>query len=258
MSLSLLVGLSVSNIISDIDLICHWFSPLTPLRISSFGSLQHFRKSAKPKKAGSATRCLDCTYEKECPYSAKKIYLDPVVRGKRGWPINVLVDGIPDIENITEALKTGPYGKCVYESPNDVCDHQIVNLEFSNGATASFTMVAYTSSICARQTRWHFTNGEIIGDMNTFTVADFRKSSRPVLHRPNAVPLSGHGGGDAALVSAFVEGVKQRKQEILGTNVSDVLRSHLTVFAAEASRREGKVINYAEFEKLWREKVKQT
>ncbi|KAF8743796.1 hypothetical protein AX14_000212 [Amanita brunnescens Koide BX004] len=125
----------------DIDLLCHWFAPLTLSRISSFGSLQHFRKSAKPKDAESATRCLDCGFEKDCPYSAKKIYLDAVARGNKDWPVNVLVDGIPDIENVTHALKTGPYGKCVYESPNDVCDHQVVNLEFSNGTTASFTMV---------------------------------------------------------------------------------------------------------------------
>ncbi|KAF8351275.1 streptomycin biosynthesis protein StrI [Amanita rubescens] len=241
----------------DIDLICHWFAPLTISRISSFGSLQHFRKSAKPKEADTATRCLDCKFENNCPYSAKKIYLDAVTRGNKGWPIKVLVDGVPDIENITHALKTGPYGKCVYESPNDVCDHQVVNLEFSNGTTASFTMVAYTSSICDRQTRWHFTHGEIIGDMNTFTVTNFRDPKKPVRHHPSEVPLSGHGGGDLRLVSAFVEAVREGKQEILGTDISDVLRSHITVFAAEASRREGRVIDYAEFEKRARESANQ-
>ncbi|KAF8631262.1 hypothetical protein AX15_002589 [Amanita polypyramis BW_CC] len=239
----------------DIDLICHWFAPSTPSRVSSFGSLKHFRKSTKPKEAGIATRCLDCAYERNCPYSAKKIYLDAVARGRRGWPVSILIDGTPDIENVTEALKTGPYGKCVYESPNDVCDHQVVNLEFSNGATASFTMIAYTSDIGDRQTRWHFTHGEIIGNMETFTVTDFRKPDKTIQHCPSDVPLSGHGGGDLGLISAFIETVKAGKQENLGTDVSDVLRSHITVFAAEASRREGKVIDYAEFEKAAREKV---
>lgn len=57
---------------SDIDILCHWFSPDTPVRVSSFGGLQHFRKSGKPTEAGDATRCLDCAYERQCPYSAKK------------------------------------------------------------------------------------------------------------------------------------------------------------------------------------------
>ena len=46
-------------------------------------------------------------------------------RGETGWPVRPLVDGIPDLENVTGALRTGPYGKCVYESDNDVCDHQV-------------------------------------------------------------------------------------------------------------------------------------
>jgi len=99
--------------------------PATPVRVSSFGSLKHFRKSAKPVAAGDATKCLDCPAERECPYSAKKIYLDEVADGQVGWPVNVLVDGVPDIENVTHALQNGPYGKCVYESENDVCDHQV-------------------------------------------------------------------------------------------------------------------------------------
>lgn len=131
---------------------CHWFFPDTPVRVSSFGGLQHFRKSGKPAEAGDATRCLDCAYETQCPYSAKRgefsfpaypttglvdhirsheeiqhssVYLDRVSIGQIGWPVRPLVDGIPDIENVTEALVHGPYGKCVYESDNDVCDNQV-------------------------------------------------------------------------------------------------------------------------------------
>ncbi|KAJ7742448.1 hypothetical protein DFH07DRAFT_750395 [Mycena maculata] len=237
----------------DIDLLCFWLSPSTPSRVSSFGSLQHFRKSSKPTEAGSADRCLDCPMEKDCPYSAKKIYFDPVSRGKTGWPALTIVDGLPDIENITHALRTGPYGKCVYESPNDVCDHQVVNLEFSSGETASFTMVAYTSLICDRQVRLHFTNGEIVGDMRTFTVHDFRTGKRTT-----NVPRDeggGHGGGDLGLIRAFVEAVRTGRQDALGTNLAEVVKSHMTVFAAETSRREGRVVDCVEFERTVRERV---
>lgn len=57
---------------SDIDILCHWLSPATPARVSSFGSLQHFKKDKKPVNAGNALRCLECPIENECPYSAKK------------------------------------------------------------------------------------------------------------------------------------------------------------------------------------------
>jgi hypothetical protein len=200
---------------------------------------------------------------------ALAVYLEPVQAGKVGWPAAVIVDGIPDIENITEALSDGPYGRCAYESDNDVCDNQayilpsrpsmlplthalqVVNIQFSSGATASFTMIAYTLLQCERQTRLHFTHGEIVGDMTDFTVNDFRAGKTRTHH-----PLregGGHGGGDLGLIRSFVEAVRTGRQELLGTDVSDVLSSHLAVFAAEESRRKGVTVNCADFEKKARE-----
>ncbi|THH33585.1 hypothetical protein EUX98_g532 [Antrodiella citrinella] len=235
----------------DIDILCHWIAPGTPARVSSFGSLKHFRKASKPKEAGSAQRCTDCAYEKQCAYSAKKIYLEPVAQGNTGWPASIIVDGVPDIENVTDALLKTRYGQCVYELDNDVCDNQVVNLEFSNGVTASFTMIAHTSLICERQTRLHFSHGEIVGDMNTFTVTNYRTGQKT--HHTPKNEGGGHGGGDIGLISTFIEAVRTGRQEVLGTDVSEVLRSHLTVFAAESSRLTGSVVDCAEFEKKTRE-----
>lgn len=101
----------------------------------------------------------------------------------------------------------------------------------------------------------HFTHGEIVGNMSTFTVTDFR-TNKTVVHHP-ANEGGGHGGGDLGLIKAFVEAVRTGKQEILGTDVSEVLKSHLTTFAAEHSRKEGKVVDCVEFERQAREKLKE-
>jgi hypothetical protein len=107
-------------------------------------------------------------------------------------------------------------------------------------------MVAYTTLVCERQTRLHFTHGEIVGDMSQFTVTDFR-SRQTTVHRPSAEG-GGHGGGDFGLTRTFVEAVRTRRQDLLGTDVTDVLKSHLTVFAAEHSRKTGTVVDCVEFE----------
>jgi hypothetical protein len=107
-------------------------------------------------------------------------------------------------------------------------------------------MVAYTTLICQRQTRLHFTHGEIVGDMTQFTVSDFR-SGKTTAHRP-LPDGGGHGGGDLGLIRTFVEAVRTRRQNMLGMDVTDVLKSHLTVFAAEHARKTGSVVDCTQFE----------
>ena len=64
---------------------CHdldWLSHVVGARceaVSSFGSLGRLRPEAKPE--GAADRCLDCAIEPGCPYSARRIYLEPAERG---------------------------------------------------------------------------------------------------------------------------------------------------------------------------------
>ncbi|KAL1737971.1 hypothetical protein HDZ31DRAFT_51642, partial [Schizophyllum fasciatum] len=223
--------------------------PAKPVRVSSFGSLYHFRKGQKPAAAGDATKCMSCPAEKDCAYSAKKIYYDAIKRGHTGWPVEILTDGAPTVETVKEALDNSSYGSCVYELPNDVCDNQIVNIMFDNSATVSFTMVAFTEAICDRQVRLHFTNGEILGDMNKFTVTDFRKTDKrtQLVHPKNEG--GHHGGGDTGLARAFVEAVRTGDQTALGTDIAEVVKSHVTVFAAEQSRLAGgQVVQVGEFE----------
>lgn len=72
------------------------------------------------------------------------------------------------------------------------------------------------------------------------------RTSRKVV--PSELPGGGaHGGGDAGLSAAFVAAVASGDQSKLGVTPDDVLNSHLTVFAAEQARREGRVVDFDAF-----------
>ena len=140
------------------------------VRVSSFGSLTHFTAANKP--AGAGSRCLDCAVEPDCPYSARRIYLDHVDEpAAQRWPLSILAVEV-NRETITEALRTGPYGRCVYDCDNDVVDHQVVNIEYAGGVTASLTMTAFTP-MGFRKTRIFGTRGMLEGDGYTVDVFDF-------------------------------------------------------------------------------------
>ncbi|RIB13526.1 putative oxidoreductase [Gigaspora rosea] len=233
----------------DIDLISYWNSSPC-VKISSFGNLVYFNSKNKPKEAGDAKHCSECKIESTCPYSAKKIYIDNFYKkGVESWPVNVVTD-IVDIENLTDALKNGSYGRCVYECDNDVVDNQVVNLEFANGSTANITMIAYTETACERKTKIFGTLGEIECDgIDTITYYNFLTRKKEIIKPVDIFEhkdLSSHGGGDLALIRSFIYSIG----ESLST-LKDVNNSHLLVFAAEYSRKTGKTINIQEFREMW-------
>ena len=143
---------------------------------------------------------------------------------------------------LKESLKSGPYGKCVYETDNDVVDHQVVNMEFETGATASFTMNAFTKDI-SRETRICGTKGELRwdGSMGPIRCYDFGKDKAyevlpDTIAKPAGSSMSGHGGADFCLMNSFLKAVANNDQSFVLTGIKDSLRSHKLVFAAERSR----------------------
>ncbi|ELT99892.1 hypothetical protein CAPTEDRAFT_177369 [Capitella teleta] len=230
----------------DIDLISSFMSGSKCIQVSSFGSLQHFKPANKP--TGAASRCLDCSVSSKCPYSAQ-MYLDLVQAGHTGWPVKVL-HAEPDIENITEALRVGPYGQCVYEGLNDVCDNQVVNMQFDNGASVSFTMVAGTEKVCQRQVRVFGSKGELSCDFdsNHVRMFDFLSEERTktsLLEEMTCAQssrLSGHGGADFFTMESFVNAVENKDQSLVLTGPKESLLSHYLCFMAEKSRTENKII----------------
>lgn len=225
---------------------CHdldWIRYMMGVRcqaVSSFGSLRHFRPEQRPP--GAAERCLDCQVEADCPYSARKIYLGRVARGDTGWPVDVLT---PDVtaESVEAALRSGPYGRCVYACDNDVLDNQVVQMQFEDGRTATFSMLAFTEK-CERRTTIFGTRGELSCDGHTIRLHDFLLDATRVVQvaAPKTQGLGTHAGGDYGLMDAFVTAVASNDRDLIRSGPQESLESHLMVFAAEQARRERCVV----------------
>jgi predicted dehydrogenase len=211
-----------------------------PLRVSSFGSLTHFTSASRPE--GAADRCAGCAAEADCPYSAPRFYGDLLRRGEHGWPLSVIVDEFTPAA-LDEALRDGPYGRCVYACDNDVVDHQVVALEFPGAVSATFTMTAF-SEAAPRSTRLFGTRAELAGDGRTIRVYDFlTRSERLITPVPagSVHTADGHDGGDAGLMEAFTAAVATGDRERIKSGPRESLASHLAVFAAERARLNGTV-----------------
>ena len=186
---------------------------------------------------------MACAIEPECAYSAVRLYRGMAERGDTGWPVSVLA-WPPTVEHVDEALREGPYGRCVWASDNDVVDHQVVTLRFERGVTASLTMSAFTR-MRERETRIFGTRGELTGDGAGLDVYDFRtqRTTRHELDADGEAGISsGHSGGDDGVMAAFVAAVAAGDGALVPTSPAETLASHRIAFAAEAARREARVI----------------
>jgi predicted dehydrogenase len=206
--------------------------------VSSRGGLHHFTAANRP--AGAADRCLDCSVESTCPFSATRLYLgfldDPK---RRTWPLSVITTDLTE-RGVRQALREGPYGRCVYACDNDVADHQVVTIEFEGGVTATLTMSAFTP-MGRRRTRIMGSRGFLEGDGHQLTVTDFvTGQAEPVpVDNSGAVEGGGHGGGDFGVIGAFVDAVASGDRSLICTGPRESLDSHLMAFAAERSRLTG-------------------
>ncbi len=227
----------------DMDLMMWLMGDVKPVKISSFGSLQYFKRSNAP--ADSGERCMaDCKYTDTCNLSAKRIYLDMPAR----WDFYVW----PELHNASyeekyEYLKNvSPFGKCAYKCDNNIVDHQTVTVEFSNGATGSHNLTGGTA-FSQRIIRIMGTKGEINGvfEKQQFTVSYINPHDNDD-HIDKLYDLSsdhsasvGHGGGDSDLVADFVKYVRGEETSVSCTSLRDSVAGHLAVFCADESMDNG-------------------
>jgi len=167
------------------------------------------------------------------------VYLTPDAK----WAWHAGLTGKPYAEQL-EILKTSPYGRCVYQCDNDVVDHQVVNFEFDEGITGTFTMTAFATA--GRYLRLHGTLGSILAesDSNTIKIHRFADNSRSEIKIPHQ--SGGHGGADHTLMENLVHALKTNNPDAVLTTTAESLASHKIVFAAERSRRERRVVELNE------------
>ena len=223
--------------------------------------------------------------------------------GNVGWPVHIIDPEIEDLYEVEgtqwalerlrsrlredyddkmprKEVESRPwFGRCVYESDNDVCDDQIVTISWDDdplprgqhmstdghlkgrGAkTAVFHMIAQTEKQCERRGRVYGSRGEIEYDSKMIRVYDFDTAEKEV-HYPDQ-PGGGHGGGDDGLTRHFVNAIEAVERDSMsiedaqrlhiGCTLDDVIRSHAIVFAAEDARRDKKVVDWQGW---WQDKV---
>ena len=212
-------------------------------RVSSFGSLMFFRNENRP--AGAAARCLDCALAGTCPYDARSFYTERLRAGTLDAYVES-VTGTPTEARLLENLRTGPYGRCVFACDNDVADHQVVNLEFENGATAAFTL-AGCSRYGDRRITVFGSLGEISGDGENLFLHSYLTGTTERIEIPAPRVPDHHGGGDFNLVETFVEAVRTGDSGGILSGAEISFETHALAFAAEIARKENRVVEMADF-----------
>ncbi len=196
--------------------------------ISSYGNNTYFKAENAPGEVPE--RCTDgCPFQDKCIYNAVEQY----TRGKARYFVHKFECGEKD-EDIIEALKNNPYGRCVYRCDNDVCDHQVVSMEFENGVTAMFTVSAFSLEN-NRTIKLMGTKGEIGGCLDTGEIvlkkfSDMSEKRIKIDHGG-----SKHAGGDEGLIEYFAKTVD--RAELVEEKIDPwMFEAHKVAFRAEKSR----------------------
>lgn len=260
----------------DLDLM-YWIFGEKPLSVQSMGELSYYRPENAP--AGAPGRCTEgCPESEACPWHAPRLYVtaEPLLRIGRhapsrltrflahfalnhrktlkflsffnqrfksilNWdrfPSTVITTDLSP-EGKMQALREGPYGKCIFKCGNDVVDHQVTTYTFPGGSTGTLTLHG-VSDLEGRELRIFGAKGAIRGyfryNGEEITVTDFRYSKTQVVYKAG-LSLGGHGGGDFGLMDSFVKVMRgEISPHEAGADAENALEAHYMAFAAEDAR----------------------
>lgn len=163
----------------DIDLLS-WIVDSPCVRVASFGSRSHFNP-----RADVPEQCTpECPIERECVFSAAKLYgdIEPDSTGRRR--------AMPHV--------------CVYHSGADLVDHQSAILEYDNGVTAAFSLLPLSPED-SRFVRICGSDATLRGraSLNEIRLQRHDEAEEIVCDPPPAA--GGHGGADPLIILAFLD-----------------------------------------------------
>ena len=120
-------------------------------------------------------------------------------------------------------------------------DHQVVNLEFTNKVTASFTMSGFSWD-CSRVIKLMGSKGEINGRLeeDEIELIDFKKGKKETI-LIDAIK-EGHGGGDYGIMKEFLRLIRENVDGAGDKSALSALQGHRIAFAAEEARVTGTVV----------------
>lgn len=198
--------------VHDIDLV-NWFVDDRPVSVCALGGLNCFGPDNKP--AGYS-------FDEE---NAKRIFVAPYHNNYK-----------------FEYQLADPYGDGVNMEDNYTC-----LIDYANNARASFTL-CYNSPVYIHEFNIIGTKGKIsatyrhkcnTAEIRLMTCED--PENEYVIHPPL---VGGHGGGDAAIVAAFIDSIKTGEQPL--ADIYAGYWSSIVGAAAQDSIEEKKIINIGE------------
>lgn len=242
-------GLLLQKCCHDTDLMCWLNNQTVPVQVSSFGSRAFFTEENAPE--GATEFCYQCPHKETCLYEAKTIHLDCEAFSFQTWRgLNKPLSEIT-YEEKEEFLKRDDYGKCVFKLKRNLVDRQNVSVQFANGSVGTLTVVG-GSTYSGRDIIIVGTKGEIRGrfEDNKFNLFEYVHNGKEFKYNHQVVDLSeelkegaaGHGNGDVCIMRDYVRYLNGDRSSISITSIEDSVNGHLCVYAAEKSRKKGKIV----------------
>ena len=232
--------ISVAKTCHDFDILLYFLgNDVHCTSLSSMGDLKFFNHQHYDETK-MAKKCADCKVEKDCPYSAIKIYTAKMIR-------SVVFDD-STTESLINNLNESGYGRCVFACDNNVPDHQVTIMSFDNGVHATFNMSAFTKEI-SRTLKVMFEYGELRAreKPKSLEITRFGGETQ-IIELPET--SGGHNGADEGFVQNFMESYLYGKP--FDSSISASIESHVMAFAAEDSRAEkGQLIDIKSY---WNDK----